>query len=334
MRALRERVFYGDLAEDRALVAQTYVSLETQWRRICARSDFDSQPPALIELVERLFEQPQSWLTANALEQAIVSLMSPADLDVFFQLKLLDARVVLPARYSTFFEAAWREANGSERTALTFRMLKELHWFYAVRQQRRLEEAKIRVRTGLLFMFSFLFFFFPKLMPATSEALFRTGSDLKSLYAVTAIAAGWIGATFSMMLNMNQRVKHMSLDPLKVMSRYGFLLTRVMIGIGGGLMVFYGLQAGVVGGTFLPDLTNIAGELSAADHAMLVIWCFLAGFSERFVPGLLARVSPDTKPDGPPVASSASPSDAPAVSSAPPAAPVLQPAKQGAHASD
>jgi hypothetical protein len=104
-----------------------------------------------------------------------------------------------------------------------------------------------------------------------------------------------------------------------VMSRYGFLLTRVMIGIGGGLMVFYALQAGFLEGKFLPDLSHLDTQVSSADHAMLVLWCFLAGFSERFVPGLLSRMAPadEHKPEPAP-----DPSDAPESESTPPAAPL------------
>jgi hypothetical protein len=297
------------------------VSLATQWERIKARRDFAELPQDMIQQVMALFDRPQSWLTANALEQATAALMTPADLEVFFRIKLIESRKALRPSYQRYLESAFRESNHAERGALAFRLLQALHWYYAVRQQRRIEEAKIRVRTGILFMLSFVAFFFPTLFSEASEILFRTTTNPKSLYAMTALAAGWIGASFSMMLTLNQRLENMSLDPLKVMSRFGFLLTRIMIGIGGGLMVFYALQAGLVEGKFLPDLSNIARGLTIADHALLVIWCFVAGFSERFVPGLLARMEgPDKKASAtvePPLEPEIRPSLTPLAPSAP-----------------
>lgn len=125
-------------------------------------------------------------------------------------------------------------------------------------------------------------------------ALFRIYPGL-----VVALASGFFGATFSMLLQTQRRTAEASLDDLGSASAWRTLMVRSSVGLGGAAVLYFFFRSGLLGGSLWPDLSLLgydpltnrgpAGLVPNRHWCLLVIWCFLGGFSETLVPNILTR---------------------------------------------
>jgi len=124
--------------------------------------------------------------------------------------------------------------------------------------------------------------------------LFRTYPGL-----VVALASGFFGATFSMLLQTQRRTAEASLDDLSSASAWRTLMVRSSVGLGGAAILYFFFRSGLLGGNLWPDLSLLGydalanggpdGLVPNQHWCLLVIWCFLGGFSETLVPNILTR---------------------------------------------
>jgi|GEM_PF-930599 len=233
-------------------------------------------------LEELLDSERVSRKNNNLIEQLLIERFDENRLDVELQHRLVEAEKTLTPETYAYFKTAAAESPLSidKKRALVSRMVADLQWRYQIRTLQRKYGRTIRAKTGVMFVLAVLVFLIPRgFVPFVDE---------ESHWIYTAVKCGWLGAAFSMLMSLNYRLREITrnLDALKVQRRWGFIVSRVIIGIGASMIFLYFIQAGIINGPLFPQL---AVPLDSKNFALLVVWSFLAGFSEKLVPNLLTK---------------------------------------------
>jgi hypothetical protein len=148
---------------------------------------------------------------------------------------------------------------------------------------------------------------------------FQHHVDLSVFWAAlplyTVITAGAFGAYFSRLIAILQNGDNLSIRGLQTMKTWSSLFLRGAVGICGAVVVFFFLRSGLVGGGLFPDFSRLGFDYQVysafSTHpkpptdipaaammntiepsqslALLAMWSFIAGFSERLVPTILSK---------------------------------------------
>jgi len=292
-------IFFGGKNESEIqLLEQRYVDLRTTFEKVKLSGEHAKPHESLIEKVEKFFEIEKSWDNANHIEQFLVSLYSPAELEVEMKVKLIHAKRRLREESWELYNYEFSNSNTEEKQSLLSRLNKELHWAYDVEELGKDYVTKTRIRTGLLFILSIFMFFMVDQVPLIANLLDITPGD-RGDSIVTAMAAGWMGTSFSMLISLKNRIQISSISDLKVIHRFDYLFTRALIGMVSGLLLFYAFDADILTGIFFPefgtDSANSINNVSEKNFSLLVVWCFISGFSEKLVPDLLSKTEQSIK---------------------------------------
>lgn len=277
-----KRIFFGAAEDERQLLEQFYTSLNAMYLKAKKGNINFEEFSEVTSKIEKLLQSEKSWRDAYQIEQLMPQIYDDETLEIELGRRLVDAKYVLSEDTVQFYTDAAQSAERAEKHALMDRLINDLQWRYELRQLERNYKRLIRIRTSSVFVLSVVVFFL-----ALALAKFDLILQEVILY-VTAITSGWFGAAFSMLIGLKDRLLQSSLDELRVNYRYDFLSSRVVIGIGAALILYFFLRADLLTGSIFPDLNNL-NDLSPKDASLFVIWSFIAGFSEKFVPNLLTK---------------------------------------------
>jgi hypothetical protein len=202
-----------------------------------------------------------------------------------------------------------RAQSDNQRRAVLSAVLDDLQWFYQQRILKRKalwHSATNLVAFGAATMFivaiPFLFFVFERIWKKTAFSDMILNFPNYGLF--TAVSFGLLGAFFSRLISL-QFTAEMTVEDAE--NRYGLrsLVIRSFVGMFGALIIYFLLGTNLLGQTVKPDFDQLGFKLvpvvtmlssdtfevlvPSANWCLLIIWSFLAGFSERLVPDSLAR---------------------------------------------
>lgn len=141
---------------------------------------------------------------------------------------------------------------------------------------------------------------------------------------MTVAGFGLLGAYFSRAMSFQSKLAQVGFEDVMNLYQGRMLVLRLLYGLIGAIVFYFILRAGLIGGTAFPELSKIsigeqivwkadangipisAGEgklqlsgltilMPTSDLAKLLVWSFLAGFSERLVPDALSKTEAQAK---------------------------------------
>ncbi|WP_122074886.1 hypothetical protein [Pseudophaeobacter sp. EL27] len=185
------------------------------------------------------------------------------------------------------------------------RVLNDVHWKYSQRYYIRLIVDRYSMFVFFTGAFLALLFFGTLLLigymdKGTPDVLNWSFSGF-----FLVVVAGLLGASFSVLNRDRSVIEGKSIE--ETMLQTGFANVFLRIGIGGisAAILYFFFNAGLLTGTLLPNLETIGFTplsntdtntkplgilVPNADLSKLLVWSFIAGFFQQFVPNALDRV--------------------------------------------
>lgn len=107
----------------------------------------------------------------------------------------------------------------------------------------------------------------------------------------------FVGGLMGAGLNFIRDLHHHSDSGTETLSMLSSLLSRLLIGGALALAVYMLFLSGLLGGSLFPEFETLdyskgllkgAAPRLSSDFGKCMVWAFLAGYAEKFLPGLLA----------------------------------------------
>jgi hypothetical protein len=282
-------------------LAHEWTGLDARWRTCRPTGSTESDDVKDIDDLLNTSKNPklsnaEGWRNLNRAEQLVATYLTEAQLGIEFA-SLLDT-----AKSRNLSSLAMHQANLAlfpaspveQRRAAYVALLHDLQsGFVYSRFLRRLNsDAGTR-----------LFAYGLSLVGASAFLLIWLGTDyvslLKSTLFLLAMVAsfGCTGAYFSRVMAFQADAKAHSISYDSYLATYvdRMLRLRILYGMIGAIIFYFILRSGIVSGSVFPSKDALSGygakPLSVdADLACLLVWSFIAGFSERLVPDTLTRI--------------------------------------------
>jgi|RhiMethySRZTD1v2_1073278.scaffolds.fasta_scaffold54791_1 hypothetical protein len=241
------------------------------------------------------------WSEAYEVEQLMVEVYDEAALATESQVRVIEAVKTLHPQLAAFYRDKLTDKEPlPRRRSLLARLVNDLQWRYTVNEVKRRYSKDITRRTGEIFATSMLLFALATGFMIVDQQLALDLIPSHLAYLIVAALAGTWGATFSMLGSLKSRLEASELDDMKLIRPVVMLLSRALIGTGAGCVLYFLIASGLLGGGAFPEEANL-GSYDFKTLALLIVWCFIAGFSEKLVPGILeknlARLGATTSPD-------------------------------------
>lgn len=184
------------------------------------------------------------------------------------------------------------------------RVMEAIHWNSKKKYLARPIRKEATKNILLCMLISFLLLVAPYGYLLIDFRIDALVSKLWSLFALyTALTAGLLGAFFSRLIRVQGNWDKMALEEVFLHREFSYTLLRAGVGMCGALVVYFFLRSGIAAGALFPDFDDVKivlVKVADADSirmtfvmpsealALLTFWSFLAGFSERLVPGILS----------------------------------------------
>ena len=325
----------GASTEMNNAISLYFVTLEKQYAAAMAVPEAE-RPPMAEHAAKRLQDiletrDTSSWRDAYLAEQLLATLLPQPMVEQGIHSYLAKARDLLDQEAVAAYTRDENAATAPEaRRALLGDLLSSVQWAYGMRTMRRDCQRRATLTGSVYFLLSVLAF---GVVIALSDLTGLT-ETITDFMLPHALAAGLLGASYSTLTSLKAQPDDMPIERYQTLCSRWYILSRILIGLCAALVLYFLLQAELVTGPLLPDITALVAKAPLLDgrcealaqaiaasggggggggalcdalreevsgwdaerllwlknHSLVVVYCFLAGFSEKLVPTLLANV--------------------------------------------
>lgn len=294
------------------LYMQYLIGIEALWlglKKSDAEIEADETLLRIRELLKACKEArgpwDQDWRNAWLIEQLIANHLSEEVLIAEGARRLVQAEALKVKTFETLkkrWEKAVEEQDPAKRLSslrATYLVLRDdLQWASGKRRldrEYRLKAAGriIPIAIGLTFLAILPYLNVPTTDLSGASLFMVKQGPLRHMYGLyTAITFGLLGALFSRLTSFQSRYATLDYDQIGALFGGRVLVTRLLFGMIGSIILFYAIFGDLIGGELFPkiqDLKLAPGEWPLSNEAKLIVWSFIGGFSERLLPDLLQR---------------------------------------------
>lgn len=257
-----------------------------------------------------------NWAIPNEIEILLVRLMPEAELNAEVESALATATRIAVPSLSGLKQRLEATAITADRQALLATLLRDTHNRFAARRSERVARKIVgdrmtRLGFGLTFLIVAVFF-------ALGSGVFTTatGNDQLELLVkynlLVTTFFGFLGAYLSRLIAFQTTGASLSFDDLENGYSWHFLMVRLLVGGLSAVIVHFVISGNLIGGELFPspgagdsggfgtmwttfDPSGMPYSGPSANYAKLIVWCFISGFSERFLPDQLGALESKAK---------------------------------------
>lgn len=276
---------------------QSLLSLRVTFEQVQQDEIVAQQHHDTIEQIEKALSETATLNKINYIEQSLVPLLYDELLNSTLKRHLVQIKMFDPDLQKHYQDEAINAQSDREKQTLLSQLIEDLQWHKQQLIVKQETTYKVWAKAGYGFIFAFMLFFLPALIPPFGEALLSAGKGAgRALNIYTALSSGALGAAFTMIISVRKRIANASTEGLFIMQSSIFVASRIITGIGGGLILYYFLQSGILEGGIFPGFISVPGNYGPVliadgdkQFSLLVIWCFIAGFSETMIPSMIMK---------------------------------------------
>lgn len=298
--------------EDR-LLKLYYIRLKSTFELLSKWSSEAEKNKKEKETIKALIEADESYDNGNEIEQKMVFVMDTNMIDFEIERKLLDSKSYFNDDYIKLYKDRVVNLNSEgdeiKKKKFLLRLIQDIQWQIRKRQSMEPDVEKLRmIMMGGMFL-SIVF-------TLIAYRYIYEYSGPNRYYFTLVISAGGMGTIFSMLIGVAKHSNEMIVDNLLSSWHIG---AKIVLGVGAALLFYYFFQSKLIPLGLFPDINQLDRFLdwkqcNASDDDIrskclikydkiltekitewdvslykLIIWSFLAGFSEQLVPDILNK---------------------------------------------
>ncbi len=276
------------------------------WVRTELSDETKTKDAALINELDRLLKDDSedfSWVQCNRAELLMLPLLPEPALDAQLRRRLDQALEVGAISADQYEELAARffnrtpPARAAEKCEGARVLLSKLHQFFLNRRFRRDQRAEA---ARILKWFA-LWILVLGLLPITVftvvdyvpwQGMAKGALVQVPLFCAAAAGSfGIIGAFFSRLISFQRRVEAFGFEQILNTFSTQVIILRCATGMFGAVLFYFLMRSGLLGGS----LFLVENGDTSLYFAKLLVWSFVAGWSERLVPETLERTENSAK---------------------------------------